>query len=242
MSTTLKAGPLDWRQRHANDVEVMETHLDGRQAQIHTAMPGTIVSYDPATMTVVVQPSIQGMHQKLDGKVEPVTISTIGDVPVHFPSGGGHTMTFPISPGDECLIMFSERNIDNWFQHGGVQQPRDYRMHDMNDAFVLVGLKSQPNSLSGASTNAVQLRSNDGSTVISLDGGAGSVEITTGDTSMTMQKGGQVKIDCITLTVTGEIRCFSEVTAQSNTGGFVTLSKHTNHQGGGQNNPPKPGT
>lgn len=215
MTVPPKAGPLDWRQRHANDVEVMETHLDGRQAQIHTSMPGTIVSYDPATMTVVVQPAIQGMHQKLDGKVEPVTISTIGDVPVHFPSGGGHTMTFPIAAGDECLIMFSERNIDNWFQHGGVQQPRDYRMHDMNDAFVLVGLKSQPKSLAGVNTSAVQIRSNDGLTSITLGGGSG----------VTIKTGLSVTLEAPTVTIKGDLKVTGEVTAKSG-GGFVTLSQH----------------
>jgi hypothetical protein len=215
VTDTPKAGPLDWRQRHTNQIETMETHLDGRQAQIHTATPGVIVSYDAAAMTVVVQPAIQGMHQKLDGKIEPVTITPIRDVPVHFPSGGGHTMTFPIAEGDECLIMFSERNIDNWFQHGGVGQPRDYRMHDINDAFVLVGLKSQPKALAGVNTSAVQIRSNDGLTSITLGGGSG----------VTIKTGLSVTLEAPKVTIKGDLDVTGEVKAKSG-GGFVTLSQH----------------
>jgi hypothetical protein len=185
MSGNQTAGPLEWRQRYADDIETIQTHLDGRQAQIHTAMPGKIVSYDPAKMTVSVQVAIQAVHQQIDGTNAAVTIHPIADVPVHFPGGGGHTMTFPIKPDDECLVIFSERNIDAWHQHGGVQLPIDYRMHDINDCFVLVGTRSQPRTLSNVSPNTVQLRSDDGTSYIEINGAAGGVTIHCKDITLT---------------------------------------------------------
>ena len=236
-------GPLDPRQRAVMFAEMHQSALDGRQAQIHTAMPGHIVSYNPATMTVTVQPDIQGVLRNPDGTKLMVAITPIADVPVCFPGGGGHILTFPIGPGDDCLIMFAERSIDNWFQHGGTQSPSDFRMHDINDAFVLVGVRSQPKRLGAsgttraaappASAGTVQLRSDDGQTYIEIDGAGHAVNV---------RCPGTIQLDCVTLHVTGTIMCDSEVFAQANTMGFVTLSKHHNHQGGGQNNPPTPGT
>jgi hypothetical protein len=236
------AGPLEYRQHYATDIEAMQTHLDGRQAQIHTAMPGHIVSYDPASMTVTVQIGLQALREMTDGSIQPVTIQPIRNVPVMFPTGGGHTLTFPIKPGDECLVIFTERSIDNWYQHGGLQQPNDYRMHDINDALCFVGIRSQPNVLGGgaathagvattASADTVQLRSDDGQTYIELDGAGRTVNI---------RCPGVITLDCVSLHVTGDIQCYSEVFAQSQTMGFVTLSKHFKHSGSPST--PTPGT
>lgn len=198
-------------------------------------MPGKIVSFNPSTMTAVVQPAIQAMHKQDDGSIKPVDIHPIADVPVHFPGGGGHALTFPVRAGDECMIVFQERSIDNWFQHGGTQQPSDYRMHDINDAIVHVGLRSQPHVLSGFSAGTTQLRSDDGNTVVDLNGAGGQVTIrTTG--AITIKTAGETTIDCPKLTVTGNIECKGEVTAQHG-GPFVTLSKHVHPA---INQPPTP--
>jgi hypothetical protein len=84
------------------------------------------------------------------------------DVPVIFPRGGGCTLTFPVKAGDECLLIFADRCIDFWWQNGGVQKPVDLRMHDLSDAFAIVGPQSQAHKISGISTSAAQLRTDDG--------------------------------------------------------------------------------
>jgi phage baseplate assembly protein gpV len=100
------------------------------------------------------------------------------DVPVIFPRGGGFTMTFPVRAGDECLVVFSDRCIDFWWQNGGVQETVDPRMHDLSDAFAIVGPQSQAKKISGISTTSVQVRTDDGASFIELKQG-GSVNITT---------------------------------------------------------------
>jgi hypothetical protein len=163
-------GPLEWRQRHTDRLEAIQTHLDGRQAQIHTGMPGIIVSFDAKAITAVVQPAIQAIQRMTDGTRQPVSIAQIHDVPVHFPGGGGFTLSFPVKAGDECWISFAERSIDNWHQQGGVQQPSDWRMHDITDAVAHVGVRSQTNlPAGGVSATTTQLRSDDGTVVIELD-------------------------------------------------------------------------
>jgi len=246
---------LDPRQIHADDLEVSHTEHDGRQAQIHTSMPGKIVSYDAAKMTATVQPCLQGFRTMMDGSRQPVTISPIQDVPVHFPGGGGHIFTFPVKGGDECLIVFSERSIDNWHQHGGVQQPSDWRMHDINDAFVMVGTRSQPGVPPGVDPDTVQMRSDDKKTIVQIDGKNKAITLYADGGHETVVfvdgVGGQVtinapmgmKINAPYLHVTGAV-----------IGGFgggdqVGLQSHSHMQGSDSRgdgevpvNPPTPGT
>lgn len=81
----------------------------------------------------------------------------------------GVTLTFPVQPGDECLIVFTSRGFDNWWQSGGIQPPMEARMHDLSDGFVFLGFRSQPRKLSNVSTTTCQLRSDDGVTLVELD-------------------------------------------------------------------------
>ncbi|MCL9653139.1 hypothetical protein L2088_00345 [Pseudomonas protegens] len=91
------------------------------------------------------------------------------DCPVQFPAGGGCTLTFPVAKGDECLVVFSSRCIDAWWQSGGIQVQAELRMHDMSDGFALLGFRSLPRMIPGISTSAVQLRSDHSSAFIEVN-------------------------------------------------------------------------
>src|SRR5690348_9301992 len=62
------------------------------------------------------------------------------DCPVYTPQGGGGALRFPIAKGDQCIVLFSDRNLDNWFSSGGVGAPYDDRCHDLSDGICLVGV------------------------------------------------------------------------------------------------------
>ena len=185
-------GPLPWAQRYDDQLEAMQAHLDGRQSQIHTSMPGNIVSFDPKTMTATVRPAIQAMVRQRDRTRKPQDIEAIRDVPVHFPAGGGYTLTFSVKSGDECLIVFNERSIDNWHQHGGQQQPSDLRMHDINDAVVHVGLRSQPNVIPNVHAENVQMRSDDGQRYVEIDNTRNTIKTVCGQVTSTHDGTGNV--------------------------------------------------
>jgi phage baseplate assembly protein gpV len=137
--------------------------------QLRVSMPGIIQSFDPETVTCVVQPAIRYIETDAKGQSSTKSFPLLVDVPVVFPRGGGCTLTFPVTAGDECLLVFADRCIDFWWQSGGVQEPVDTRMHDLSDAFAIVGPQSQANKISGISGSATQLRSDDGSTFFELD-------------------------------------------------------------------------
>lgn len=166
---------MDRREVLNDPEEVIRAALFAHQAGVWTAMPGIIQSFDPVKMTAVVQPTIQGTQAILDPttpggmQTKSVNMPLLPDCPVIFPSGGGVTLTFPIKAGDECLVVLANRCIDAWWQQGGIQPPMEARMHDLSDGFVIVGPRSQPRVLAGVSTALATLRSDDGTTSVSLD-------------------------------------------------------------------------
>jgi len=147
-------------------------------SMLRVSLPGIVQSFDPATCTCTVQPAIAGQGVDAKGQIQSAPLPLLTDVPVIFPRGGGCTITFPVKAGDECLVIFSDRCIDFWWQNGGVQEPVDPRQHDLSDAFAIVGPQSQAQKISGISTTSVQVRTDDGSSFIELMHG-GNVNITT---------------------------------------------------------------
>ncbi len=113
-------------------------------------------------MTIEAQPAIQGVVEDESGGSEAVNLPLLIHVPIIFPSGGGFLITFPLSEGDEVLVMFASRCIDAWWQSGGIQRPLEYRMHDLSDGFAIPGPRSLPNTVSDISTTDLQIRNDDG--------------------------------------------------------------------------------
>jgi len=176
--------------------EALRQVLDGHQAQVWTALPGIIESFNAGAVTCIVQPSIKAQVRASDGSMQWVALPLLLDCPVVFPRGGGCTLTFPVAQGDECLVVFASRCIDAWYSAGGVQVQSEFRMHDLSDGFALPGPFSQATKISGISTSNAQLRSNDGSTFVELD--------PTGQIINVVAPGGMT-ITTPTLTVTGVI-------------------------------------
>jgi hypothetical protein len=156
-----------------NDLEeALRAILRGFQANVQTAAPGIVQSYNAAKGTVVVQVAIQANVTDLEtGVVTPETIDFLQDVPVHYQSGGGFVATFPIQQGDGALIIFASRCIDGWWATGKVSAQSESRMHSLSDGFALIGPRSQANLIPNVSTSTAQFRSLDGSTYVEIAGG-----------------------------------------------------------------------
>lgn len=164
--------------------EVLASERKTLSEQMRVALPGIIQSFDPESLTAVVQPAIRYIERDNDGNKSTKDYPLLVDVPVVFPRGGGCTLTFPIKEGDECLVIFADRCIDFWWQSGGVQEPVDGRMHDLSDAFCIVGPQSQAKKIGGISTTGAQLRTDDGSAFIEVAAGGDITATTTGNTTI----------------------------------------------------------
>lgn len=67
------------------------------------------------------------------------------DCPAIILGGGGANLTFPIEPGNEAMIFFNDRDIDNWLAGNSNGPVASLRAHSFTDAIALVGLYSSAN-------------------------------------------------------------------------------------------------
>lgn len=139
------------------------------QSKLWTAIPAIIQSFDYQKLTVTARPAIKGIIKDESGREISVSLPVLLDCPVIFPHSGGLSLTFPINNGDECLIIFSCRCIDSWWQNGGIQPPMEMRMHDLSDGFCLAGAYSQPKVIGGWSNSEAQIRTNDGTAYLAVN-------------------------------------------------------------------------
>lgn len=155
--------------------------------ELHVAMPGIVQSVDYNKQTCTVQPAIRA-RLNYEGTPTWVDLPLLLDVPFFILSGGGYSITFPIKPGDDCLVIFGDNCMDAWWQSGGIQNQVERRYHDLSDGFALIGFKSQPQRINNYSASSVQIRNNEGSAYIELSGNTinivGNVNIKGGNTTI----------------------------------------------------------
>lgn len=180
---------MDSRERVNEFPEMLESLADSRQSQMWTALPVIVEKDSEDGSKVTLKVAIKSSVRKSDGKIERKEMPLLEDVPIHFMGGGGATLTTPIKKGDEGLVVFASRSIDNWFQNGGVQQPFSARQHDLSDAMFIPGLRSEKRKLENYSKNTVQLRSDDGKTVVDMDPATGKVTVNSDGDLWHLKKG-----------------------------------------------------
>ena len=107
-------------------------------ASLHVALPGTVVRFDAEKTTVDVQPGVRRKVGK-DGTI--VGMPVLMDVPVFCPAFSDPDLKILIQPGDPCLVIFADCNIDGWYETGDATLPASERMHDLADGFAFVGFR-----------------------------------------------------------------------------------------------------
>jgi len=225
-------------QQAASVDQAFAEQIEGRLKNLHTCLPGIIVNFDGVTQTATVQPAIQRIFTEKG----PVNLPVCVDVPVLFPGGGGFALTFPVTAGDECLLMFSERAIDLWFTFGQTQPPSEYRLHDLSDGVALVGLNSQPNVLTDYHPTNVELRNRARTVRLSLYPD-GTIELVNALASMALAPNGLTTItSSLGITINADVTVNGTLTATTDViGGGKSLKTHVHSgvQGGvGNSGPP----
>jgi len=161
--------PFDTNQLVNDPTRTFKDMLNALKAGFWVALPCVVDSYDSDKVTITAQPTIRIPMRKEDGTISMEEIPLLQDVPVMFTRGGGCVITHPINKGDECLVVFADRCIDLWWQNGDIQNPFDNRKHDLSDGFALFAPQSQPNRVKNISTEALQIRTEDGEAFIELN-------------------------------------------------------------------------
>jgi len=177
-------------ERLALKEEALERKFDNFAFELRCCSPGIIESFDEEKQTVRVQLAIKeyikcGAKEFIEehkDNVAAIPVPILVDVPICIPSAGGFSLTLPIEPGDECLVVFGDTCMDNWWEFGCSEtdlfplgEPatqKSLRRHNLSDGFAILGVKSQPKIIENYSTDAMELRNEDGVNKISLSGEA----------------------------------------------------------------------
>ena len=107
-------------------------------SSLHCALPGTVVSFDAESQTAVIQPAVSRVIPTVaEGSPSSVSMPLLRDVPVFMP------VSFEVNPGDACLVIFADCDIDAWFEMGEAEVPASGRMHSLSDGFAFVGFRTR---------------------------------------------------------------------------------------------------
>lgn len=145
-------------------VGAIQALVDARAARIETTLPAVIVSYDDSTQRAIVRPTVRSALVDASGNRVTRDIPPIAGVPVAFPSASGFSITWPLSAGDPCTLVFASRDIAGWLQTGKVpSDPVDPRRHDITDAICIPGGRSFKDPIPGAgvASSALVIRGDD---------------------------------------------------------------------------------
>lgn len=119
---------------------------------INCVQIGTIQSFNEVNQTAEVSLNFKRV---INNEIR--EYATLVDVPCVVLNGGGGGLSFPITKGDICVVLFNDRDIDNWFVSGAVLEPNSARTHDMSDAIALVGINSEASKIVDYLTSGVKL-------------------------------------------------------------------------------------
>jgi len=177
----------------------------------HIIMPGHIIEYFPATQTATVRISNDRQFESSGESDVQMPYGLLYDVPTFTSGGGGWHVTFPIKPGDPCLLNFSQFGYDHWFvdnedsagiRDDGHPQPWVGRRFDLADGFVQVGWNNLQTAIANYKANDAEFRNADSAQRVSLKE-EGDVEIVTGTTSIVLSNTGTITVNSDTsVTVT----------------------------------------
>ena len=188
--------------RYANNqslASLLELQRLNTLNSINCHQVGEIVSFDPSKQTAEVQIK---MSYVVNGEIKQYPV--LLDCPCVVLGGGQGRITFPINAGDSCLVLFNDKDMDNWYAGGQTMLPNTERMHSLSDAIALVGIHNKQNKLTDYLSNGVELKY--GGSTIKLE--ENKVTITNGTATIEMNSG-NVTVTATNLAVTAPTVAFS---------------------------------
>lgn len=209
--------------------QLLDEVIASELVDVHVNRAGIIDSFDASKQLAKVNITSKLIIRDAKGKDTFKEIPLLIDLPVVFPQVQGFSITYPIKKGDECQVIFEERDTANFRETGNISEPRSRRRFDFSDGWVIIGSTSNKKVVSNYNSDNLEIRSNNGDNkiVIKPSGDIEIINTTKVDiTSPTINLNGDVNVSK-TLTVTEDINCNQSVTAVTDvTVGSVSLKNH----------------
>jgi len=110
--------------------QLLSLAIESRLADVHVALPGIVVVYNPLTQKADIKP---GVRVPIEGAKtdKPVyeTLPIIPQVPVAWPAA--------LLPGDSVLLVFSELDAQAWEATGTLSNPKTVERHGLGSPFAV---------------------------------------------------------------------------------------------------------
>lgn len=218
----------------SNLEQLLTVAIESRIVDMHTCYPAKITSFDPESQTCTCEILIKRIIADNQKTETSRSIPPLIDVPLLFMQTADFAITTPVKPGDECLLIFSSRDIDNWNETGRSMEPRTRRKFNLSDAFALPMARSKLNIIENYNPDDIEIRnkSNESKVVLKNNGDIllknnSKIEIQT--PNLVINANIDISGD---VNVTGSIEATSDVKA-----GAISLNSHVHGgvQSGGSN-------
>ena len=140
----------------------IESTVRAEIENIHTSIPGKIVDFNVNSGTATVKP--YGRF-KFNGEYK--EMPAISEVPVMFPysNSSGIGFTFPVLAGDDCMLLISEVELDEWRNGAKTIVPLKF---DFTSAVAILGLCKIPSQSMQQATKDKAVIISSGSTTLSI--------------------------------------------------------------------------
>lgn len=106
----------------------------------------TIEAFNSTSQTVICTINYQQTFFQTNalGVYGPTAVAypIVVECPVIILQGGLAVVNMPIIIGDQCMLLFNDRDIDNWYIGSYTSQNNTPRLHSFSDAIALVGLNN----------------------------------------------------------------------------------------------------
>lgn len=136
----------------ANLSEISQLLKDSVMSNLNCHNIGRIIEFDSATQTCTVE--LMQIKQFNDQAFIPAPIT---QVPLIIYGSDNSYITLPNPVGSVCLLLFLDRNIDNFLETGEQYMPETSRMHDFTDAVALTTFKTLANPIENYDDNAITM-------------------------------------------------------------------------------------
>lgn len=136
----------------ANLSEISQLLKDSVMSNLNCHNIGRIIEFDSTTQTCTVE--LMQIKQFNDQAFIPAPIT---QVPLIIYGSDNSYITLPNPVGSVCLLLFLDRNIDNFLETGEQYMPETSRMHDFTDAVALTTFKTLANPIENYDGNAITM-------------------------------------------------------------------------------------
>lgn len=180
---------------------------------------GRILEFDPTTQLCTIE--LMQIKQFGDQAYTPAPIT---QVPLIMLGAGNAHITMPNPVGTTCLLLFLDRNMDNFMETGEQYMPDTARMHDFTDCVALTTFKTLVDPIQDYDEQAISLLNED---IIDEVNHATSLKVY--PDSVEVQTTGKIKLANTTQNLAtlmqGFLSACENITVDTNTGALSPASK-----------------